>query len=136
MAKRGAVLGSLVSALATACLSQRTDRPVIWSEPASLAARDDVVQAATALEAILATRNTYPQIERKCFGFELENFRDGTYDFAVRFNQTLCGGTSASNLLDRYRITLATKTVWFFDPTAENGQWFKPLNAGVRRPEP
>jgi hypothetical protein len=117
--------------MAACVTSQGRNRLVIWTYPDSLATREDVVQAATVLREVLVTRSVYPDIQRKCFGVELEQIGDGTYDFAVRFNEYVCGGDSPSNLLDRYRVASATGTVLWYDSADEGGS-FKPLDARVR----
>lgn len=122
--------GFLVLLLTAACrVPQAADRPVIWTNPESLATRKDVVEAADTLRQALVTRKVYPQVEPECLAFELAGTKDGAYEFAAKVNQLRCGGDSASNLLDRYRVVLRTRAVMLYDPTPEDGVWYKPLTA-------
>jgi lipoprotein-anchoring transpeptidase ErfK/SrfK len=122
------VLGVFVAIAMAGCLASETaDRPVIRADSDSVAKRADVVQAAKVLRDALVAAKVYPRIERRCLAFDFEGVAAGSYDFAVRFNQPFCSGSSASNLIDRYRIDLARSTVLLYDPAPADGVWYKPL---------
>jgi hypothetical protein len=107
-----------VVAGSAACAPQKSDgSPVVWALPETSVQRQAALQAATVLRDSLVANKVYPTFDNRCLGFELEAADNGTFDFAARFNQRLCGGDSPSNLLDRYRVVSANRVILRYDPS-------------------
>jgi hypothetical protein len=56
---------------------------------------------------------------RSALDSDLEGMDKGTYDFALRFNEGVCGGNSPSNLLNRHRVVSGARTIFWYEPSEE-----------------
>ena len=112
-----AAIGVLLSLMATGSgvpVQEIEPSPVVWATPSKLEKRADVISAARLLAAEIRKRNWYPGVPPGCLAYDLESVKGGNYDFAIRFNQAKCGGTSPSNLMDRARVIKKTgEVLWW-----------------------
>lgn len=59
----------------------------------------------------LKTDMAFPQIKSECLYAILDNESKFSFQFSVRFDQSKCGGNSASDLIDRFTVSKATGAI-------------------------
>jgi hypothetical protein len=82
-------------------------------------------------ESILLTKlkhdRAFPSIKPECLYLVLDEQTPAYYQFSVRFDQSKCGGNSASDLLERFAVMKSNGKVKYYDVAIAHVrpyQWF------------
>jgi len=84
-------------------------------------------EASTYLLERLRGDRAYPSIPARCLATELEASDDDSYDFALRYNQSFCGGNSPSTLIARFRVFQRSDVILYYTaagPRYLSYEWF------------
>jgi len=81
--------------------------------------------AAQKLLAVLRNSHAFSTIRPECLLLEFEEDTKEHIQFAVRFDQSKCGGNSPSNLIDRFAVQKHSKSILYYDVTEDRFRSFK-----------
>jgi hypothetical protein len=97
------------------------------SDSAEVTGPESADEASAYLLERLRLDHAYPSIPSRCLTTEFEGSDDDSYDFALRYNQAICGGESPSTLLDRFRVFQRSDVILYYTaagPKYLSYEWF------------